>query len=168
MSKFNSINPQDFNTSAFKTIGTDWLLVTAGTTEKSNTMTASWGGFGILWGKPVVYLVIRPQRYTKEFVDANERFSVSVLPNDYRKVLSYLGTVSGRDEDKIEKSGLTLEFDEGVPFFAEADTYMICRKMAAQPVEPEHFIDPDIDSKWYPDKDYHIMYIAEIEKLAVK
>lgn len=168
MSSFNLINPNDFNNSAFKTIGSDWLLVTAGSREKSNTMTASWGGFGIMWGKPVVYLVIRPQRYTKEFLDANECFSVSVLPENYRKALSYLGTVSGRDEDKITKSGLTLEYNGNVPYFAEAYTYMVCRKMFAQPMKPEYLIDTTIDSKWYPNKDYHVLYIAEIEQLLVK
>ena len=168
MSSFNLINPDDFDKSAFKTIGKDWLLVTAGDEEKSNTMTASWGGFGIMWGKPVVYIVIRPQRYTKKFIDAKEHFSLSVLPEEYRKVLSYLGSASGRDEDKIAKSGLTLKFDNGVPYFDESDIYMVCRKMFAQPINPECFIDDTIDSKWYPEKDYHTLYIAEIEKLMVK
>lgn len=168
MSTFNKLSPDDFNNSAFKTIGKDWMLVTAGDTEKANTMTASWGGFGIMWGKPVVYLVIRPQRYTKEFLDANERFSVSILPDEYRKTLSYLGTVSGRDENKIEKSGLTLKYNNGIPYFEEAKTYMVCRKMYTQPMLPESIIDNTVDTKWYPDKDYHTMYIAEIEELLIK
>ena len=88
-----------FNENAFNMIGKDWLLISAEKDGKTNTMTASWGGVGIMWNKKVAFLFIRPQRYTKEFVDASDRLSVCVLPNSYRKELQYLGTVSGRDED---------------------------------------------------------------------
>lgn len=85
-------------------IGKEWLLITAEKDGKANTMTASWGGVGVLWGKNVATLYIRPQRYTKEFVDASDTLSLSVLDESFRKTLNYLGTVSGRDENKIEKS----------------------------------------------------------------
>lgn len=143
-------------------IGKDWLLITAGKDGKTNTMTASWGGVGINWGKPVVYVFIRPQRYTKEFVDAADTFSLSVLPEKFRKQLSYLGTVSGRDEDKIKKAGLTVVHEEATPCFEEADLVFICKKLYAQELKPECFIDKECDEKWFADKDYHTMYVAEI------
>ena len=102
------ISPFDFNESPFRVIGKDWLLVTGEYEGKSNGMTASWGGLGIMWGKPVAYIFIRPTRYTKEFVDKADGLSLSVFPEEYRKMMNYFGTVSGRDEDKIRKAGLTV------------------------------------------------------------
>ena len=121
-----------------------------------------------MWGKDVAFIVLRPQRYTKEFVDAGETFSLSVLGGERRKTLNYLGTVSGRDEDKVAKSGLTVEREDGTPYFGEADTVLICRKLYAQPYDPSCFIDKSCDERWYPDKDYHTLYIAEIEKVLVR
>ncbi len=160
--------PEELNRNAFQMIGKDWLLVTAGTESSCNTMTASWGGAGVMWGKDVLYLVIRPQRYTKEFIDREERLSVCVLPETYRSVYGYLGRVSGRDEDKISKSGLTTAFNQGVPFFEEASVVFVCRKLFAQPYEADSFLDSSIIEKCYPDKDYHTLYICEIEKVLTK
>lgn len=161
------IKPEELQKNPFQMIGKEWLLVTAEKEGKANTMTASWGGVGIMWGKPVAYVFIRPQRYTKEFVDAGDHFSLSVLGEDYRKTLNYFGTVSGRDEDKIAKSGLHVAHENGTPYFEEANTVLVCRKLYAQPYDPACFIDKSCDEKWYPNKDYHTMYIAEIEKVLV-
>ena len=122
------ISPFDFNESAFRVIGKDWLLITGEYEGKSNAMTASWGGLGIMWGKPVAYIFIRPTRYTKEFVDKAEGLSLSVFPEEYRKMMNYFGTVSGRDEDKIKKAGLTVCHDNGRTYFDEARVTMLCRK----------------------------------------
>ena len=165
---FKKIDPKQWKGNVFSLIGDQWLLITAGTAEDCNTMTASWGGVGIMWGKPVAYIFIRPQRYTKEFVDAADTLSLSVLDEEYRKTLSYLGTVSGRDEDKIAKSGLTVVHEGQTPYFAEAHTALICRKLFAQPYDPACFIDKSCEEKWYPQKDYHTMYIVEIEDVLVK
>lgn len=162
------IKPEELNKNVFSMIGKEWLLVTAEKEGKVNTMTASWGGLGVMWGKDVAFIVLRPQRYTKEFVDAGETFSLSVLGGERRKTLNYLGTVSGRDEDKVAKSGLTVEREGGTPYFREADTVLICRKLYAQPYDPSCFIDKSCDERWYPDKDYHTLYIAEIEKVLVR
>jgi len=160
-----SIKPEELDKNVFHMIGREWLLVTAEKAGKVNTMTASWGGLGVMWGKNVAYIVLRPQRYTKEFVDAGETFSLSVLDEEYRKTLSYLGTVSGRDEDKITKAGLTVEHADGTPYFGEANTVLVCRKLYAQNYDPACFIDKSCDEKWYPDKDYHTMYMGEIVKV---
>lgn len=154
-----------FEENAFNMIGKDWLLITAEKDGKVNTMTASWGALGIMWNKKVAYIFVRPQRYTKEFIDASDKLSLSVLPNSFRKDLGYLGTVSGRDEDKISKTNLTLTSYDGVPGFEEARLTLICKKLFAQELTEDSFIEKDIIDQWYPEKDYHIMYVVEIEKI---
>ena len=162
------IKHEDFQENAFEMIGKDWLLITAEKDGKVNTMTASWGGVGVLWNKKVAYIFIRPQRYTKEFIDFSDRLSVCVLPNSYRKELSYLGNVSGKDEDKISNANLKVQKYEDVPYFDEARLTLICRKLYAQDLKEECFIEKDIIDKWYPEKDYHTMYVVEIEKILSK
>ncbi len=165
---FKEINPYELDFNAFKTVGKDWLLITAEKDGKQNTMTASWGGIGIMWNKPVAYIFIRPQRYTREFVDSSTTLSLSVLPNSFRKELGYLGTVSGRDEDKIQKANLTVAHEGQTPYFSESDTVFLCKKLYKQEMLPECFIDTGCDEKWYPEKDYHFMYVVEIEKILKK
>ena len=162
------IKHENFQENAFEMIGKDWLLITAEKDGKVNTMTASWGGVGVLWNKKVAYIFIRPQRYTKEFVDFSDRLSVCVLPNSYRKELSYLGNVSGKDEDKISNANLKVQKYEDVPYFDEARLTLICRKLYAQDLKEECFIEKDIIDKWYPEKDYQTMYVVEIEKILSK
>ena len=164
---FKEVKPEELNFNPFTRIGSDWMLLTAGTEDKFNTMTASWGGAGVFWGKPAVTCYIRPQRYTKEFIDKEELFSVSFLKDGHRDALKLCGSVSGRDHDKIKEAGLTPVFIDGVPAFEEADTILICRKMYRTSMNPADFIDKDADSKFYPEKDYHDMYIAEIVKAVV-
>lgn len=153
------------NENAFDLIGKDWLLITAEKDGKVNTMTASWGCLGFLWNKKVAYIFIRPQRYTKEFVDASAKLSLSVLPNSYRKELGYLGRVSGRDEDKIAKANLTVKEYDHVPYFEEARLTFIGKKLYAQYLEENCFIEKDIIEKQYPEKDFHMMYVVEIETI---
>ncbi len=162
------IQPEQFDKNAFQMIGKDWMLVTAEKDGKVNTMTASWGGAGVMWGKNVAFVVIRPQRYTKEFIDASDTFSLSILDNSYRKTLNYLGTVSGRDEDKIQKSGLTVEHSGNTPYFKEANTVLLLKKLYHQEMSPDCFIDKSLIEKWYPNADYHTLYVAEIEKILIQ
>lgn len=162
------ISYKDLNENTFDMIGKDWLLLTAEKEGKVNTMTASWGGVGILWNKKVAYIFVRPQRYTKEFIDSNEKLSISVLPNEYRKELQYLGTVSGRDEDKIAKANLTVQSCDNVPYFEESRLTFICKKLYAQNLKEECFIDESIIDTSYPNRDYHVMYVVEIEKILEK
>ncbi len=168
MNKFIEISPEKFDQSPFRIIGHDWMLVTAKKADKVNTMTASWGGLGVMWAKNVSFIVIRPQRFTKEFIDSSEQFSLSFLDSSFKKQLGYLGTVSGRDEDKIGKTELTVSYDNGVPYFDEAKTVIICKKLYAQEYKPECFIDTELDSKFYPDSDHHTLYISEVQKILVR
>lgn len=161
------ISTLEFN--PFDKISRQWMLVTAGNVDASNTMTASWGGVGIMWGKPVATVYIRPQRYTKEFIDKDEYFTISFLPEEYRKALNVCGTVSGRNvSDKWQEAGLhPVKIDETTAVEG-AEEIFVCRKLYAQEMLPECFIDSECDTKWYPDKDYHTMYIAEIVKVLKK
>jgi len=142
-----------------------WTLITAEKDEKANTMTASWGGFGIMWNKEIAFVVIRPQRYTKEFVDSADGFSLSFFDDSFKKQLTYLGTASGRDENKIEKAGLTVVYDEGIPYFSEAETVIFTKKLFVQPMNEAAFLDEKIIETWFPEKDFHTLYIAEITKI---
>jgi flavin reductase (DIM6/NTAB) family NADH-FMN oxidoreductase RutF len=168
MNKFKEIKPEDLNKSTFQLIGKEWMLITAEKDNKVNTMTASWGGFGVMFNKNVVYIVLRPQRYTKEFIDGSDTLSLTFFDETFRKQLSYLGTVSGRDEDKMSKSNLTIQHSNNTPYFEEANTAIICKKIYAQDFKPECFTLTELDEKFYPEKDYHTLYIAEIEKILIK
>ena len=165
---FKKIDINNFDFNPFTKIGKTWMLVTSGDSKNSNTMTASWGGFGVLWGKNVAFTFIRPQRYTKKFIDSNESFSLSFFDDSYKNTLSYLGTVSGKDEDKIQKSGLNICYIDDVPTFKEANLVIICKKLYAQDFKPDCFIKNSLDEKWYGNKDYHTMYISEITDMYIK
>lgn len=165
---FKEIKPEEIKDNPFKLIGKDWMLVTAGNKDKCNTMTASWGAVGIMWGKPSVTCYIRQSRYTKEFLDREDHFTISIFDEEYRKALSLCGSVSGRDKDKIKEAGLTVcEAGESVAF-EEARLIIVCKKEYAQYMGHENFINKENDERWYGDKDYHTMYIGSIEKVLVK
>lgn len=165
---FQEINVREFSMKPFEMIGEEWMLVTAGDQEKYNTMTASWGGIGVMWGKNVAVTVIRPQRYTKELVESHDTFTLSFYPRDYKKALSICGSKSGRDIDKAKETGLTPAFDQAAPYFEQASVVLVCKKLYAQPMDPAGFADKSLDEKWYPDKDYHKMFVGEVVKVLVK
>lgn len=146
----------------FEKIGKDWMLVTAGNEEKVNTMTASWGGVGVMWGKDSVFVVIRETRFTKEFIDREGKFSLSFPEEKYRKEMKFLGTVSGRDEDKIKEAGMEIGYQDGVPYIDEANLVLICKVMSASKLTMEDLIEKGIEATWYSDRNYHTLYIAEI------
>lgn len=162
------IAAENINENIFKLIGKDWMLVAAQKDGKTNAMTASWGFAGVMWGKNCLITAIRPQRYTKEFIDGSDTFSITILPDGYRDTLNYFGSVSGRVEDKIAKSGLTVEKCENTPYFAEGKLVLICRKMFAQEIKAESFIDKEALEKWYTNNDLHTLYVAEIVKVLEK
>lgn len=151
----------------FEAIGHDWMLISAGDQDKVNTMTASWGGMGVLWNQNVVIAYIRPQRYTKEFVDHQECFSLSFF-DGYKKELGVLGRVSGRDTDKIQDVHFHTTYLENVPTFQEAKLVFIVEKIYQDTLKPECFLDKSLDDKNYPQKDYHTMYIAKIKSVYVQ
>ncbi len=158
---YRKIELKDLSFHPFEQIGKEWMLITAGNKEKFNTMTASWGGVGVLWNKNVATIYIRPQRYTKEFIDAGDTFSLTFFGKECRDALTLCGRKSGRDCDKVKEAGLTPNFDFASPTFEEGKLIFICKKLYAQELTPNSFLDNEIE-KNYPNKDYHTMYIGEI------
>ncbi|MBQ8621568.1 MAG: flavin reductase family protein [Oscillospiraceae bacterium] len=159
------INVKDLTINAMTAIANDWMLITAGCEERGyNTMTASWGHLGSLWGAYTSVAYVRPQRYTKEFVDREDLYTLCFFPG-YKKELAYLGSHSGRDEDKVAKMGLTPVFGEGYTYFQEASLVLVCRKLYRAPLVEEGFIDKAVMNQCYPEKDFHDLYVGEIVKV---
>ena len=146
----------------FQLVGDEWMLITAGTKDRCNTMTASWGGLGIMWGAPCATIYIRPQRYTKEFVDRESYFTLSFFGPEYRKELGLCGSKSGRDVDKVKECGFTVAADErGAPWFEQARLVLVCHKLYTQDMDPDA-MPQTVKEKWYPNQDYHTMYIGQV------
>lgn len=160
---FETINPNTLTENVFSLIGDRWMLVTAGTKEQCNTMTASWGGLGILWNRPMATCYIRPQRYTRTFIEREDYFTLSFFGGEYHKALAFCGAKSGRDVDKIKECGFTIAAGEGnAPYFEEAELVLVCRKAYCQQMDPACILMPGADEKNYPGKDYHYIYMGEI------
>jgi len=162
-SLFNSVHPDDLNDNFFKMLDKDWMLVTAGGFGDFNTMTASWGTVGILWNKPIAICFIRPHRYTFQFADQYDFYTLAFFDEKYRDILNYCGAHSGRAVDKIRKTGLKpIETSRGNVIYEQARLALECRKLYADYLRPENFIDAGIERKNYPAKDYHKFFIGEI------
>ena len=162
---------REFSGTPFERIGKGWMLITAGDVANDrgnwNTMTASWGGFGVLWAKNVAMMVVRPSRYTFGFVERAELFSLSFFDESYRSALNICGEKSGRDIDKASAAGLTPVFFQGSPIngalsFKEARETIICKKLYAHDLDPTLFLAPESIEKHYNGGNYHCMYIGEI------
>ncbi len=154
----------DFNANIFKLFNNEWALVTAGTEGRYNTMTISWGGAGTLWGRPVVTVYVKPVRYTHEFMEANDFFTVSFYPEQYRKALMLLGSASGRDGDKVAKAGLTPKFLDNAVTFAEAHTTLLCKKIYRQDLDLAAMPQSVIEAS-YKTEAPHTMYIGEVVEM---
>ncbi len=165
---FQEINIAELNFNPFIKIDKEWMLITAGNQQKCNTMTASWGGLGSLWNRYVSFIFIRPQRYTLEFLEKEDFYSLCFFGSGNRKALAFCGSHSGRDSDKIKESGLTPVYGEEAPYFAEAELVFLCRKTHGQKIDPACFTDQSVDSEFYPEKDYHKMFIGDIVKVLKK
>jgi len=162
------ISIQSFTSDSFDLWDKTWLLLTSGdfSMGKFNSMVVAWGGFGIMWNKPMAMVVVRPTRHTFSFINAFNTFSLCVFPEYYRDAMNLLGTKSGRDGDKIKDSGLTPIASSAIasPVFNEAELMLECRKMYWDDLDPQHFLDPKIE-KNYAKKDYHRMYFGEVLRI---
>ena len=161
------INIRDIKKSPVELISDGWGLVTAGNSGNFNTMTVSWGALGEIWGKDAVFVFIRPQRYTYEFIEQNEFFTLSFYGGEYKDALRICGSKSGRDIDKAQVCGLTPVFTDGSVTFEQAEYTIVCRKIASQFIDPAGFEDSAIENN-YANKDYHKVYIGEIVKVYQK
>lgn len=164
------ITVDQFKENPFTLIGDEWMLVTAHDKDqnKVNMMTASWGSLGIFWNKPTVTVYIRQSRYTKKLLDQQERFSVSIMPPNLKSVHKVCSTTSGRDTDKVSATDLKVEYENGVPFFPQAKTSLICKKIYTTKMERQGFMEEEPFNKNYTNGDLHSIYIAEIEKILVE
>lgn len=166
MSNFEKVPVGQLPGNIFSLFDEGWALISAGTPEKWNTMTISWGSCGWLWYKPVCTAYVRESRYTTQFTEENDCFSVAFFDKgEYRAQLRELGSKSGRDMDKMHGSGLTPEWVDGVPAFAEARIVLVCKKMYADWIKPENFLDKQAQEKSYGQSgcdDMHRVYVAEV------
>ena len=170
MASYKIITPEELNASPFKMIGKDWMLICPPDKSKEsgiNAMTASWGGVGILWNKPVCTLYVRPQRYTYPLCEESDTFSVCFPPEEYRDKMKLCGTKSGRDMDKVKECNINVCEYDGVKYVDGSDVVFIVKKLYADNLEEECFTDKTPLSN-YTKKDYHRFYICEIVKILKK
>lgn len=165
---FDKLDPYSINENAFNLIGKDWMLIASGNINDYNMMTASWGSLGILWNKPIVSIFIRPQRYTFEFLEKNDFFTLNFLNSTHRGLLNVLGSVSGRDMDKMAVEGLSAcETENKTVCFEQARLVLECKKLYYTDIDPAYFLDKAIAGN-YPNKDFHRMYFGEVINTLVR
>ena len=154
----------NFETDIFAQFDKKWALLTAGNKDKFNTMTISWGGLGTIWNKPVATVYVRTSRYTYEFMEENDYFTISFYPEEYKKTLGVLGAKSGRDMDKMKESGLTPKEVSGSMTFGEAEVTLLCKKLYMQSMDLSKMPE-DVVKSMYADGDCHDMYIGEVVEI---
>lgn len=166
--KFKEISIKELQDNMVKLIGDDWMLITAGTIDSCNMMTASWGGIGYLWNMPVVFTFVRPQRYTYQFTENEEYFTLTFFAEKDRKILNFCGSNSGRDVNKIKETGLIpLVTDLGNVYFEQARIVIECQKVYSDFIDPQGFTTEELPNSVYPKKDFHKMYIGKIIRVLV-
>lgn len=159
----SEFNVNELSLNPFETLSKEWSLITAGTKEKFNTMTASWGSIGVMWAKNVFVAPIRPSRYTYQFIEKENCFSVCFFGTEYKDQLTFCGNNSGRDIDKVKACGFTPVFFDGVPAFEEASLVLICKKLYRQELNEENFVDAELKAN-QPSDPMHVVYVSEIVK----
>ena len=165
------INFTELQQNPAELIGKQWMLITAGTPEAFNTMTASWGGLGFLWNRPVAFVFVRPNRHTRGYLDAQSSFTLSFMPEKYRSDLLYCGRNSGKDVDKMAATSLSpMTTPNGLVAMEDADLVLECRKMAVAHMREEDFTDfSEVAPKWYDATNpLHLVYICEIAATYVR
>ena len=163
---FKEINPKEIDGNLIKAIAEEWMLISAGDKNGYNMMTASWGFAGEMWGNDSVIAMVRPQRYTMEFINNIDYFTLSFY-GDKKDIHKVCGSKSGRDVNKTELTGLTPVFDNNSVYFNEARLVLVCKKQYVDLLKEDKFVNKE-PLKWYENKDYHYMIIGKIEKVLVK
>lgn len=159
---FKKMDLSDLQCNPFDMIGKTWYLLTSGTPEDYNTMTASWGAMGEMWGAPSFHCVVRTNRYTLNYLDQNELFSATFFDPGYKTALQFCGTHSGKDCDKAQRTGLQPVLLEGTTSFAQARRVLICRKRYTAMLQPEGFLEPETYEKWYGKDPMHREFVGEV------
>lgn len=162
MQGYKQIAPDKIPGNIIKMLTDDWMLVTAGNDQKFNMMTASWGGLGCLYNKPVAFCFINPARYTHQLLDNGDTYTLTFYTETYRDALKYCGSHSGKDGDKVKATGLTpITTPNGSKAFGEAWLIIECRKLISQPIYPNAMHDAKLRQEW-EGKQTHTMYVGEI------
>lgn len=164
------IDIKELNENFIEAIGKEWMLVTAGTEKSFNTMTASWGGIGFLWGKPVVFTFIRPERYTYDFIEDNEYYTQAFLGEENKAILNFCGSKSGKDTDKVAETGLIpVVTPKGNITFEQARLTLECKKLYKTMLREGDVLNDSV-LQWYSPKkgNFHAVYVAEITAVWVK
>jgi flavin reductase (DIM6/NTAB) family NADH-FMN oxidoreductase RutF len=160
---FQPVDVEKLNDNFFRLINTDWMLITAGVMDHLNTMTASWGTIGILWNKPVAICFIRPHRYTFEFAEKYDHFTLSFFDDRYKEILNYCGSRTGKKFDKVAVTGLLpIETPNGSITFEQSRLVLECKKLYADFLKEENFFMPGLITRNYPKRDFHKFYVGEI------
>ena len=163
---YKTVDPRSIKDNLIKCFAEEWALITAGNREDYNMMSASWGFAGEMWGNDSIAVVVRPQRYTMDYIDKSDYFTVSFY-GDNKAIHKVCGTKSGREVDKTKETGLTPVLSEKYVYFKEARMVLIVKKQFVQTLCEDCFCDKAIIDKWYPEKDYHNMIIGKIEKVLI-
>lgn len=167
--EFKPIEANELADNVFSLIGKDWMLITSGTTDNYNTMTANWGGMGYLWHKNVCFIFVRHSRYTYEFMERYDNFSLCFFPEEWRNALTICGKKSGRDIDKAKETGLKpIPGKYQTTAFDQSRLIIECKKLHYQDINPQQFLDPTIKKNFYEDNDYHRMYVGEILSISTR
>jgi flavin reductase (DIM6/NTAB) family NADH-FMN oxidoreductase RutF len=172
-SQYDKVDPSDLPDNVIELIGKEWMLITAGNKNSYNTMTASWGGIGFIWNKPSTFVFVRDSRYTYEFLQREESFTLSFFPEQYRKALTICGSKSGRDTDKVKEAGLTpMETTSGLMSFQEARMIIECKKMFVQELDYENLTEPYkskiMEESYNKEPSKHQLFISEIVNVWIK
>lgn len=155
------MNLKDFNLAPLYEFDKEWALLTAGNENGYNTMTISWGNLGTLWNKPVATVYVKPVRYTYEWMEKSEFFTICFFDSKYKKDLAILGSRSGRDSDKITLTDLTPQLHKEYAAFEEAKLTLLCKKIYFQDLNMENMPAFAVE-KYYEEEAPHCMYIGEI------
>ncbi len=165
---FEEVNLQNFKFNPFSMLFKDWALVAAGDEQNHNAMTVSWGGFGVLWNRFVATIYIRPQRFTKKFVDSNNQFTINFFDEQFKSALQFCGTNSGENCDKDLQTGLkAINFKTAVGY-KQSKLVFVCKKLYVDQFKSENFVNVNINDTFYVNDDFHFIYFAEIEHLFIK
>lgn len=171
---FNSISPEDIKENPIKLFGHDWAVVAAGSENNFNELTVSWGALGDAWwdNMPIAIVFVSATRYTHKFLEENETFSINVFPSEFKKALAYIGSHSGKDEDKVKATGLEVEFTElHTPVFLQSRLIIECKKIYSHDLDKSKFSESLIGN--YSQKKFqgvipHTVYFGEIINCWIK
>ena len=166
---YTKISPADIDGNIIQRLGEEWMLITSGTPESYNTMTASWGGMGIIWGAPVSFITVRNTRYTYGFLQKNDIYTLTFFGGAEKEAMGYLGSHSGRDGDKVAQTGLTpMETPLGSMSFEQATMILECRKIFEDKLDPKSIFDDEMAKTYLGTTEHHVLFFGEIVNVWMK